>query len=410
MPWWQYLLVYLPFVFAFGAIVGSFLNVVILRMPAGENLVRPASHCPKCQRRLKWNENLPIVGWIWLRGKCRGCGCHISMQYPLVEAVMGLLFVSFFALCYLVRPTAPYIHDLVPAWWSMYGVDKTWPWMFLYLCMFSSLAAMTVIDARTFMIPIQLTWAVTIPAFVVHAIAPLWPAGTFASRLGSSAVLQNWVLPLVGPAGFGAGLGGLIGVFVGVALLRFGNLRHSFLDFAHFVGEDDDITSYPRPRRELEWEFDFLGFALAGVMLGWWIGHQWAVGSGGSQHTLPVWLGALGGSMVGYLCGGALIWGIRLLGTLAFGKEAMGLGDAHLLACVGAVVGWIDPILIFLIAPFLAIAWMLVTSVMGRLFGGFTQVLPYGPWLALSTMVVILGDRWLEPLLSRLLRMPIDLP
>lgn len=410
MPWWNFMLVYLPFAFAFGAIVGSFLNVVILRMPAGENLIRPASHCPKCNRRLKWSENMPVVGWLWLRGRCRGCGCHISIQYPLVEAMMGLLFALFFVICYLVRPTAPYIGQIVPAWWATQGFDRTWPWFFLYLCMFSSLTAMTVIDARTYMIPIQLTWAVTIPAFVVHALAPIWPAGAFASRLGSSIVLRNWTLPLVGPEGFGAGLGGVIGILLGVTLLRSGNLRHSFLDFAHYVGEDDDITAYPHPRRELEWEFDFLGLVLAGVIIGWWCGHHWVMSGGGAPPPFPLPLQALGGSLVGYLCGGGLIWGIRLLGTLAFGKEAMGLGDAHLLACVGAVLGWIDPILIFLIAPFLAIAWMLVTSVMGRLLGGFRQVLPYGPWLALATLVVVFGDRWLEPLLSALLHRPIDLP
>jgi leader peptidase (prepilin peptidase)/N-methyltransferase len=84
-----------------GAAIGSFLNVCILRLPAGESLVLPASHCPKCNYSLKFYDNIPIVSYLVLRGKCRNCQVAISLQYPLVElltAIMALLLFWKFGL------------------------------------------------------------------------------------------------------------------------------------------------------------------------------------------------------------------------------------------------------------------------------------------------------------------------
>ncbi|MDA3971794.1 MAG: prepilin peptidase [Desulfobulbaceae bacterium] len=81
-------------VFLYGAIVGSFLNVVILRLPEeGASVIFPASHCPQCQTSLSWYENIPVLSYIVLRGRCRTCRTHISIQYPLVELAMGVLAV-----------------------------------------------------------------------------------------------------------------------------------------------------------------------------------------------------------------------------------------------------------------------------------------------------------------------------
>lgn len=80
------------FSIAFGAVVGSFLNVVILRLPQeGGSVVFPASHCPKCKTPLSWYENIPILSYIFLRGKCNHCSTKISLQYPTVELLMALL-------------------------------------------------------------------------------------------------------------------------------------------------------------------------------------------------------------------------------------------------------------------------------------------------------------------------------
>ncbi len=85
------------FAFLFGAVVGSFLNVVILRLPdENQSIVFPASHCPKCSTPLHWYENIPILSYLVLRGKCRTCKEKISIQYPLVELLMGLLSAALF--------------------------------------------------------------------------------------------------------------------------------------------------------------------------------------------------------------------------------------------------------------------------------------------------------------------------
>jgi leader peptidase (prepilin peptidase)/N-methyltransferase len=82
------------FAFAFGACIGSFLNVVIARLPAGESVVRPRSRCPKCGDAIPGWLNIPILSWVVLRGRCRACRAPISMRYPIVELLTGLLFVA----------------------------------------------------------------------------------------------------------------------------------------------------------------------------------------------------------------------------------------------------------------------------------------------------------------------------
>ncbi len=89
MPW--------PLVAAaglFGLIVGSFLNVCIHRLPRGQSLLHPPSTCPRCHRRLRWRDNVPVVSWVLLRARCGQCGAPISVQYPLVEVVTALLFAG----------------------------------------------------------------------------------------------------------------------------------------------------------------------------------------------------------------------------------------------------------------------------------------------------------------------------
>lgn len=82
------------FNFILGAIVGSFLNVVIYRLPRGESIVYPASHCPVCNHPLKWYDMIPIFSYVALHGRCRYCGSKISPRYPIIEALTGLAFMG----------------------------------------------------------------------------------------------------------------------------------------------------------------------------------------------------------------------------------------------------------------------------------------------------------------------------
>lgn len=88
--------IYPIFACVFGMVVGSFLNVCICRMPKNESIVFPPSHCPGCSYQIRWYDNIPLVSYLLLKGKCRGCGAHISLQYPLVELLNGILSLFLF--------------------------------------------------------------------------------------------------------------------------------------------------------------------------------------------------------------------------------------------------------------------------------------------------------------------------
>lgn len=117
------------FIALLGVAVGSFLNVCILRIPAGEDIVKTPSHCMRCGERLRWRDLVPIVSFLALRGRCRFCGAKLSWQYPLIEAANGILYV-------LIAWTAgPSVNSL------------------LYCLMASALLVLSVIDFRTYEIP-----------------------------------------------------------------------------------------------------------------------------------------------------------------------------------------------------------------------------------------------------------------
>lgn len=116
-------------VILFGMMIGSFLNVCILRIPKGESIVTAPSHCMACGKRIKWYELIPVFSWLFLKGRCSGCKSPISAQYPLVEAVTGVLYASIY---------------------YRFGISVE---TLLYMSMTSALLALSVIDFRTYEIP-----------------------------------------------------------------------------------------------------------------------------------------------------------------------------------------------------------------------------------------------------------------
>jgi leader peptidase (prepilin peptidase)/N-methyltransferase len=160
------------FAFVFGAVVGSFLNVVIARVPAGESIVSPRSRCPRCKNQLAWFENLPLVSWLVLRARCRHCGQPISARYPMVE-----LIAAFLALAVETR----------------FGFG---PAALGYFAFSAALLALAYIDLDTWLLPHEITW----PLIAVGLASPLW----------------NRALPFAESAA-GAGVG--FAVFAAVALL-----------------------------------------------------------------------------------------------------------------------------------------------------------------------------------------------
>ena len=135
----------------------------------------------------------------------------------------------------------------------------------------------------------------------------------------------------------------MLGVVAARLLLRMGVLRWSFADYEEYVKDDEPLADYPHARREMFVELRYLLPVFIGLIAGGCIGLTLPA------EGPPVILQAIGAS-IGYLSGAGLVWAIRILGAFAFGREAMGLGDVHLLGAVGAVFGWFDPILIFFLA------------------------------------------------------------
>ena len=93
----------------FGLLIGSFVNVVAYRVPIGRSVVTPGSACPECGAAIRWRDNIPVVSWFLLRGRCRDCGTHISARYPVVEAATGVLFVGTFLVVGLVWTLPAYL-------------------------------------------------------------------------------------------------------------------------------------------------------------------------------------------------------------------------------------------------------------------------------------------------------------
>jgi leader peptidase (prepilin peptidase)/N-methyltransferase len=106
----------------FGLCLGSFLNVVIYRLPLGKSIVSPPSRCRNCDYLLQWYDNIPVLSWLWLRGRCRKCGTGVSIQYPIVELVTGALFV----LVIWLTPVGPLLASrliLVGILIALFGID-----------------------------------------------------------------------------------------------------------------------------------------------------------------------------------------------------------------------------------------------------------------------------------------------
>jgi leader peptidase (prepilin peptidase)/N-methyltransferase len=374
--------VWLIVLFIFGACVGSFLNVVIYRLPRGQSIVFPGSHCPSCGRPIRWYDNIPILSWIALGGRCRQCDAPISPRYIIIEAATAVIVPGLYA-CY-------FILDLRDGTGSF---ADAWPMFIAHAALLCGLLVCSVVDAESWIIPLEVMWVCAIIGAAAAAFEP-----------GHS------LMPGLAPDLAGASFAAALGLVIGVLLLRAGIIQPSFLDV------EEPPSPAPRekrprgrkpapksvaittehgvnPRREILRELAFLApailLAIAAALLLHYVpavGRAWRGLLDAGRHP---WVGprlaGLAAAVFGYLVGGAWIWGMRIAGTLAFGKEAMGLGDVHILAGVGAVTGWVVPSVAFFVAPFFGLAWALWLW-MGRR----QRELPYGPWLAVASAVVMI--------------------
>ena len=273
--------------FAIGTVVGSFLNVCIYRIPWQKSLVWPGSRCPKCWNEIAARDNVPILGWLALRGECRSCGAPISARYPLVEALVGILFAALFVTDIVYGQRTP---------WGEVSAD-VFPIWFYHATLVALLVAATFIDYDLTLIPDEIT---------------------------------------------------LTGMAVGLAL----------------------GTLWPWARPE--------------------------------PMTMMTHWGGLAVGLAGLLVGGLLTWFVRLVGTLAVGREAMGFGDVTLMAMIGAYLGWRAAVLTFFLAPFFGLAhalWKLARYLGKRLSGAQSSAadreIPFGPYLSMAAVALLISWPWL---------------
>lgn len=201
------------FSFLYGILIGSFINVVILRMPKDESVVLPASACLSCGHKIKWYENLPIISYLCLKGKCSACETPISIQYPLVEFVVGLHFLLF-------SPIGLEMPDII----NSIFINLTF-------CIF---LAIFIIDLRHYIIPNQLNvclflmftlWAILNDTFVSGAIGA---AAGFLFPL----LITYLFYKIRGVVGLGGGdikLWGALGMYLGLQGVFFNIFLSCFL-------------------------------------------------------------------------------------------------------------------------------------------------------------------------------------
>jgi len=197
-------------IFAFGTVVGSFLNVCIWRMPRDESLIKPGSHCPKCNTHIAWYDNIPILSYIFLRAKCRHCSTPISIRYPLVEALTGALFVCLYLKFSLTIALA------------------------VYCALVASFIVVTFVDLDHYIIPNEITFGGIGIGLVLCFIARYMPGDRFIvtkplEAIGGGVIFAGVIYLLdqfshlaFKKRGMGGGdvkLAAVIGLFVGYKLI-----------------------------------------------------------------------------------------------------------------------------------------------------------------------------------------------
>jgi leader peptidase (prepilin peptidase) / N-methyltransferase len=322
VPQWMIL----PWLFVFGACVGSFLNVCIYRIPLHERLwdqlrglTHPPSTCPFCRQRILSIDNIPVFGWLMLRGRCRNCRHWIPPRYAIIEFGNGLLWMGLYM---WIVPAGFQATVKESCLWSplspLANSGMTFPdqvfWIhaqyFYYLVMAEALLVATFIDLDLQIIPD----GSTIPAMLVGVTA-----STVLGRL------HPW------PAWFD------------------GNSQLSFINRllpdAWFFNRD------PSPPE-------------------WLLVH-------------PHWHGLLS-SLAGIVVGGGIVWLVRIIGERVMRRETMGFGDVILMAMIGSFMGWQATIMVFFLAPFCSLAVIASTVLFKR-----SQEIAYGPYLSFAAILVL---------------------
>ncbi len=360
------------FAFVLGAVVGSFLNVCIYRLPLGLSVNEPRrSFCPHCKKQIPWTQNLPLISWLALRGKCKNCGAPIAFRYFGVELLTALLFLAVWLQCWAAGQ---------------------WVLAFPYWIFVSLLVVATFIDFEHFIIPDEITWGGTVAGIVLSFAIPL--------------LMQDSL-----PAGFDdthlwSGLWSLLGAAAGFATLwcvvelgkkAFGKKRLRFEPAQNFTwtrdGDDADLVIDDEKFRWSEL------FARESDLLVMQCGRVEIDGKAEQETALRFHYNRL-------------LLGTRELpleklatirgnvSAIVIPREAMGFGDVKFIAAIGAFLGWQAVFFTIMSASVAGALIGMLTIVLGR--REWSAKIPFGPYLALGALVWLFAG-W--PLVGWYLRM-----
>jgi len=380
------------FLFAIGCCVGSFLNVVIYRIPREKSLVKPPSSCPSCGRHIQFYDNIPLISWLLLGGKCRYCKARISPRYFVIELITGLVFVGIFVL-YFNSGLRHGIPGFLSGGWILYVIS---------VVMLSALIACSAIDLELWIIPLSICWVATLAGLIGGTIAPY--------IIHPATIRHYFLLPttfdfvFISPTKIAAlSAGGLIGLLISLFLLFTGILKRSYEISENENSSENqqnkkDLNTHPvetdfpqtegqfNDRIEMAREIIFLlPIIICAIAASWFLDRYSGLNQWWSQFLQIPGIEGFMGSLTGYFSGCAIVWAIRIFGTLAFGKEAMGLGDVHLMGAAGTVIGPLFIIVAFFIAPFFGLMWAAIQMLSKK-----TRQIPYGPFLSLGILIVMI--------------------
>ncbi len=355
--------------FLLGACIGSFLNVVIYRLPLGLSVNEPRrSFCPACKAPIKAWHNVPLFGWLWLRGKCAACHVAISPRYPAVELLTGLLFGLVWLSSWPAQPELAFPRAVLVA----------------------ILIAATFIDLDHLIIPDELTWGGVVVGLV---FAPIFP-GLLGETSRASAILASFVGAVSGY--------GLLWLVVEAGKLMFGRKRVQFEAPQEFSwtkkGADDANLRIGTDEPEL-WselfarESDVLELICERVEIGGKThqevmleAHFNRVDVAGDSYPLAVLESFRG-----------------VVREAVVPREAMGFGDVKFLAAIGAFLGWKS--VLFSVAAGSIVGSVLGLAVLPFRRGAQGLRLPFGPLLALGALLWLFTGPalvdWYVQLLSR---------
>jgi leader peptidase (prepilin peptidase)/N-methyltransferase len=342
--------------FAFGCIVGSFLNVCIYRMPLDLSVVTPPSHCPHCKYAIPFYLNVPLLTWLTLRGKCKNCGAPISVRYFIVELLTGLAFL---------------------ACWLVFGHAS--PWLAaVYSIFLAGLIVATFIDFEHFIIPDEITIGGAAVGFAISFFLPqLHGAKSVGQGLGQSAI------------------GIIVGGGIVYAVLRLGKLLFGRQKLK-FDGEKKIIfteTALCLPDQEIPYEeifyrkTDTIVLEARTVEL---VDRSYRdVKLRLSPQRLKIGDEEIDPEAVPHI--------EAVCSEVVLPREAMGLGDVKFMAAIGAFIGWQG-------AVFSLMASSLIGSAAGIALILFrkrewSSRMPYGPYIAAAAVIWIFGGQKLFTLL-----------